>query len=147
MKVILVEDLKKVGKAGDVIKVSNGFARNYLLPRNYAIFASKENLIKVESIKKDSDIKKTEAINQLKALALRVEGTELHFNRKSDESGHLFGSVSENDISLALVEKGFDIKKNMIDLEKHLKEVGTFNVQIALNAEIKAEVKVVVNNE
>ncbi|MDD3051068.1 MAG: 50S ribosomal protein L9 [Candidatus Cloacimonetes bacterium] len=147
MKIILVENMKHVGKAGDVVKVADGYARNYLLPRNFAIFASPANLKKVEEIKKEAQLKELEAENKLKAIAAKVEGLTLNFAKKADENGHLFGSVTEYDISNALKEKEFDINKNLISLDNHIKELGDFEVEIKFNSSIKAKIKVSVTGE
>lgn len=141
MKVIMLQDVNKVGSAGDVVKVSNGFARNYLLPRKFAIVATANALSKIDSIKKKIEIEKLEAENQLKALALKIQEVELSFIRKADENGHLYGSVSEIDIVNSLKDKEIDIHKNNVELEKHLKELGDFEISIVLSSEIKTSVK------
>ena len=109
MKVILKKDINKKGKAGDVVIVADGFARNYLLPQGFAIVANKYNLSKVESIQQEADLARLELDSKYKALALQVSKTSLHFTRKADENDHLFGSVSDNDIVDALVEKEIEL--------------------------------------
>jgi len=147
MKIILTTDIRKVGSAGDVVKVADGFARNYLLPKKYAIVASKGNLARVETIKKDAEIARLEIENKYKATVLKLADVELTFQRKADENGHLFGSVSEKDIASILEEKELDVHKSNIVLEKHLKELGSFEVEIAFTSEIKANIKVNIENE
>ena len=147
MKVILIKDIKKVGEAGSVIKVADGYARNFLIPNELAILASKANLKKIEEIKKQAEIEKLEIENKYKALVLKLADVELKFNRKSDENGHLFGSVSEIDIVKALEEKDIEIHKSHVAMEKHLKETGDFEVPVVFTSEIEATLKVKIESE
>ena len=147
MKVILVKDIEKMGLAGSVIKVADGYARNYLLPKKLVILATKSNLAKIETIKKKAELEKLEIENHFKALALKINETTLTFTRKADENEHLFGSVSENDIVKSLAEKGIEIHKSVVDIQKHLKEIGSFDVQIAFSSEITANLKVNIEKE
>ncbi|KQC06473.1 MAG: hypothetical protein APR54_07170 [Candidatus Cloacimonas sp. SDB] len=147
MKVILTKDIKKIGSAGEVLNVANGFARNYLLPHKFAIIATKNNLNRIETIKKDAEIARLEVENKYKAIALKLADVELNFIRKADENGHLFGSVSENDIVKALEDKEFEIHRSHVNLEKHLKELGAFDVEIMFTSDIIAKVKVNIENE
>ncbi|MCF7911766.1 MAG: 50S ribosomal protein L9 [Candidatus Cloacimonetes bacterium] len=147
MKVILKQDINKKGLAGDVIKVADGFARNYLLPRGIAIMANAYNLSKVEAIRKESEIAKLELENKYKALAAQVSDITLSFNRKADENGHLFGSVSDIDLAEALAEKNLEIHKSYIKLDSHLKNIGEFEVVISFPGDINSSLKVVVQKE
>ncbi len=147
MKVILVKDIAKMGLAGSVIKVADGYARNYLLPKKLVILATKNNLAKIETIKKKAELEKLEIENHFKALALKINEITLKFTRKADENDHLFGSVSENDIVKSLAEKGIEIHKSVVDIQKHLKEIGSFDVQIAFSSEITANLKVNIEKE
>jgi len=147
MKVILTKDIRKIGSAGEVLDVANGFARNYLLPQKFAIIATKNNLNRIETIKKDAEIARLEVENKYKAIALKLADVELNFIRKADENGHLFGSVSENDIAKALEEQEFEIHRSNVNLEKHLKELGTFDVEIVFTSDIVTKVKVNIENE
>ncbi len=147
MKVILVKDIAKMGLAGSVIKVADGYARNYLLPKKLVILATKNNLAKIETIKKKAELEKLEIENHFKALALKINDITLKFTRKADENDHLFGSVSENDIVKSLAEKGIEIHKSVVDIQKHLKEIGSFEVQIAFSSEITANLKVNIEKE
>jgi len=147
MKVILVKDIAKMGLVGSVIKVADGYARNYLLPKKIVILATKSNLAKIETIKKKAELEKLEIENHFKALALKINETTLTFTRKADENDHLFGSVSENDIVNSLAEKGIEIHKSAVDIQKHLKEIGSFDVQIAFSSEITANLKVNIEKE
>jgi len=147
MKVILVKDMQNLGQAGSVLKVADGYGRNYLLPKGFAIMANAYNLAKIEGIKKVAEAERLEINNKFKALAAKVDGVELTFLRKADENDHLFGSVSEKDIADALNEKGIELSKAVIKMEKHLKEIGDFEVSVVFSAEINATVKVKVDKE
>lgn len=147
MKVILVKDITKMGLAGSVIKVADGYARNYLLPKKMVILATKNNLAKIETIKKKAELEKLEIENHFKALAMKINDITLKFTRKADENDHLFGSVSENDIVKSLAEKGIEIHKSVVDIQKHLKEIGSFEVKIAFSSEITANLKVNIEKE
>jgi large subunit ribosomal protein L9 len=147
MKIILTKDIKKIGNAGDVMKVADGFARNYLLPRKLAIVATKNNISRIETIKKEAELAKLEVENKYKAIALKLADVELSFIRKADENGHLFGSVSESDIANALTDRELEVHKSNVNLEKHLKELGTFDVEIAFTTDITANIKVNIENE
>lgn len=147
MKIILTKDIKKIGNAGEVIKVADGFARNYLLPRKLAIVATKNNISRIEIIKKEAELARLEVENKYKAIALKLADVELSFVRKADENGHLFGSVSENDIAKSLEDMELEVHKSNVNLEKHLKEIGSFDVEIAFTTDITANIKVNIENE
>lgn len=147
MKVILTKDIERVGEAGSVIKVSPGYARNYLLPKKLAIPATKGNIARIEKIKKKAEIERLEQENKYKALAASIDGTELRFVRKADENDHLYGSVSENDIAEDLEAKGFEVHKSNIKLDKHLKELGAHTVKIAFAPDIVGEIQVIIEKE
>ena len=147
MKVILKQDINKKGQAGDVIRVADGFARNYLLPRGIAIVANAYNLSKVEAIRKDAELARLELENKYKAIAAQVADVILTFKRKADEQEHLFGSVSENDIADVLAEKGLEVHRSNIKMENHLKSIGEFQVAISFPGDINSSLKVVVEKD
>lgn len=147
MKIILTTDIKKLGNAGEIVNVANGYARNYLLPKNFAILATPANMAKVEDIKKEAELARLEIENRYKALVLKLKDVELKFNRKADENDHLFGSVSEVDIVNSLQEMGIEIHKSHVMMEKHIKELGEFEVKIEFTSDITCTVKVIVENE
>ena len=147
MKVILAKDIKKLGEAGKVVKVANGYARNYLIPLNLAIPATSRNISKIEIIKKQAEAEKIAMQGEYQALAQKLEKIKLTFIRKADESDHLFGSVSESDIVKALAEMEIEIHSSNVNIEKHLKEIGTFDIEIEFSTEIKADIKVKIEKE
>ena len=118
MKIILASDIASLGQAGDIVNVANGYARNYLLPQNLAVLATKGNLSRIEKIKKEAEIKRLVLENEYKALAKQIEGVELSFTRKADDDEHLFGSVSEFDIVNALAEKGIQVQKRNVHMKR-----------------------------
>ncbi len=148
MKVILAKDIKKLGEAGSIVKVANGYARNYLFPQNMAISATSKNINKIEDIKKKAEEEKLAMHSEYLALANKITKVkQLTFCRKADENDHLFGSVSENDIIKALAEKEIIVHRTNVIMDKHLKELGTFDVEIEFTSEIKANLKVNVEKE
>ena len=147
MKVILIKDIEKLGVAGDFVKVADGYARNYLLPKNLVIPASKYNMAKVEKIKKEALEEKIALTQEHKLLAEKINNIELVFNKKADENGHLYGSVAENDIVDALKNENILIHKSNVKMEKHIKELGDVEVVIDLSSEVSANVKVKVVQE
>ena len=147
MKLILLEDITKLGKAGEVVSVAPGYGRNYLLPKRFALLANQKTLKNLELIRKNAVEKSLKAQTLLKAKATELAGTEIHFLRKADENGHLYGSVSDTDIISSLKEKGFEIHKNMIGGDKHIKQIGSYDIQIHFNPEIQADIRVNVQNE
>ena len=147
MKIILAKDIKKLGEAGSVVKVADGYARNYLLPKNLAILATKYNLSKVEAIVKEAEAEKLALESEYNALVQKINEVTLTFTRKADENEHLFGSVSETDIVKALAEKDVEIHKSFISMDKHLKEIGSFEVAIEFSTAIKTVLNVNIEKE
>jgi large subunit ribosomal protein L9 len=144
MKVLLCEDVENLGWYGDVVEVKVGYARNYLLPQRVAVVPS-ENKIKAMAEEK---AKRTEqrnvALERLKKIAEKVEGAEAVIAAKVNEQGHLFGSITENQIAENLRQQGFEIADKFIRLDEHIKEAGQFNVRIKFAADVTAMVKVTV---
>jgi large subunit ribosomal protein L9 len=147
MEVILKEDVPKLGHRGDVIKVAEGYGRNYLLPRKLAIEATAANKAVIEQMKqaavRRSAVEKADSENLAKQLA----AVSLTFRRKAGEKDHLFGSVTSSDIAEALEHKGFNIDRRKIQLNEPLKSIGEFDVAIRLHREVISHIKVVVEKE
>lgn len=142
MEVILLERVEKLGQIGDVVTVKNGFARNFLLPRNKALRSNAANRKVFEANKAkivaENDIKRGEA----QAAAAGVEGTAVTLIRQASNTGQLYGSVAARDIVEALEAEGKKIGKNQIVLNKPIKSIGLYEVQVALHAEVSVTVKV-----
>ena len=147
MEVILKEDVPKLGHRGDVVKVAEGYGRNYLLPRKLAIEATKGNKAVIEQMKqaavRRSAIEKSDA----EALSKQLEGVSVSFQRKAGEKDHLFGSVTSADIAEALEHKGFNIDRRKIQLHDPLKNLGEFDVPVRLHRDVTSRVKVVIEKE
>jgi large subunit ribosomal protein L9 len=147
MEVILKEDVPKLGHRGEVVKVAEGYGRNYLLPRKLAIEATSGNKAVIEQMK-SSAVRKT-AVEKAdsEALAKQLEAVSLSFHRKAGEKDHLFGSVTSSDIAEALEKQGFNIDRRKIHLDEPLKSIGDFEVPIRLHRDVTSKVKVSVAKE
>lgn len=143
----MLENIDKVGVKGDVVVVKHGFARNYLIPRKYAIYATPANLGKLGTIKQTLAAEEEKRMLALKLLAEKLSSVSLTFVRKVDENEHMFGSVSENDIAVELKHQGFDVHKAMVLLDKHIKELGEQKIQIRLHKDIAVEITIKVEKE
>jgi len=147
MKVILTENIEKVGVKGDVINVKRGFARNYLVPRNFAIYATPQNMKNLTGIKQKYADEENKRLEQLKLIGEKITGLKLTYVRKVDEHENLYGSVSEMDILHELKEKNIDIPKAAILMDKHIKQLGDFEVAIRLHKDINVTVRGTVEKE
>ncbi len=136
MDVILLQDLYKHGVAGEVVKVADGFARNYLIPRKMAIKASKSALRQTEAVRQNVEARKAQYSNMLNDLARQIDGVELIFGRRAASTGKLFGSVTTQEIADALDGKtGVDLNRRRIS-QQSLREIGTHHVPVRLGSEI-----------
>tara|TARA_B100001123_G_C15157021_1_gene965896 strand:- start:79 stop:537 length:459 start_codon:yes stop_codon:yes gene_type:complete len=145
MKVILLENLRKIGTIGDVIDVKRGFARNYLIAKKKALYASKENINEVEKIKSDLGKKDLEKKKNAKQILETINGKKFSVKKLSTENNELYGSVKPTEISkLILKIEKLDIKPLMIQPINEIKTLGTFKVKINLHPEIQAEISIVV---
>ncbi len=144
MEVILKEDVPNLGLRGDVVKVAEGYGRNYLLPRNMAMQATAANKAVIEQMKAAAARRSASEKAVAEELAKKLEPVELTFVRKSGEAGHLFGSVTSADIAAELVAQGFDLDRRKIQLSDPLKTVGDIVVGIRLHREVTAHIKVTV---
>lgn len=143
MKVILLKDIKKIGKAGDVIEASDGYARNYLIPRGLAKEGTSSNLKERDKKKAAEDKKKEEEKEEARKLAEKIENLTVKIITKGGEGGRLFGSVTSKDIADQLEEQHkISIDKKKIQLEGSIKDIGLFNINIKLYPEIAAKLKV-----
>jgi large subunit ribosomal protein L9 len=147
MEVILKEDVEKLGHRGDIVKVAEGFGRNFLLPRKLAIEASKANKAVIEQMKGAAVRKSAKEKTGAEALAQQLNDVQLTFERKTGEKDHLFGSVTSSDIATALEAKGFNIDRRKVHLDDPLKSLGEFHVPVKLHRDVTAHVKVTVNRE
>jgi large subunit ribosomal protein L9 len=142
MEVILREHVDNLGQRGDVVKVADGYARNYLLPRKLALAVNESNKRQIEREKKIFDVKEAEEKQQADALAARLSQVEIEIARRVGENDTLYGSVTSADIAHALEAKGFVVDRRKIGLTEPLKAIGETNVAVKIHREVTAHVKV-----
>ena len=143
MKVILLENLKKIGSIGEVIDVKRGFARNFLIANKKALYASKENVSKVEKIKTELSKKDNERKQEAKKIAEQINKKEYSVKKLSTENKELYGSVKPTEISKLISEMdNLEINPSMIQPIKEIKALGKFRVKISLHSEVDAEINV-----
>ena len=142
MEVILKEDVANLGHRGDVVKVAEGYGRNFLLPRKLALQATLANKAVVEQMKTAAARRSASEKALAEALVTKLEPVMLSFTRKTGEAGQLFGSVTSADIAAGLAAQGFEVDRRKIQLDEPLKSLGDFSVGIKLHREVTAHVKV-----
>jgi large subunit ribosomal protein L9 len=147
MEVILKEDVNKLGHRGDVVKVADGYGRNFLLPGKLAIEATVANRAVIEQMKASAVRKSAKEKTGAEELATQLSAVELVFERKVGENEHLFGSVTSGDIAQQLEAKGYTIDRRKISLEEPLKTIGEYHVPIKLHREVTSHVKVTVKGD
>ncbi len=147
MKVILLENVKRIGTIGEVIDVKRGFARNFLIANKKALYASKENIKEVEKIKSELSKKDNEKKKQASLIAEKINGKEYSVKKLSTENKELYGSVKPTEISkLIQKENQIDIKPSMIQPVEEIKALGKFKVKISLHSEVDAEINISVSS-
>jgi len=145
MKVILLQDVKSVGKKGQIVNASDGYATNFLFPKKLAVAATNENLNNLKLQQKAEEKKKAEELANAKELCEKLEKSEVKIAVKTGDNGKLFGSVTNKEIAEALKEQyNLAIDKKKIVLNDQIKMVGTRHVNVKLHPEVTAEVKVVI---
>ena len=144
MKVLLCEDIDKLGWLGDVVEVNNGYARNYLLPQGLAKVADEASIRAIAEEKtKRAEQRKLEG-KRLEEAVKAIEGAEAVVAAKANEQGHLFGSVSAREIAANLREQGFEVRDEIVQLSEHIKDIGTHPVTLKFRDDLTATVNVVV---
>ena len=147
MKVILLENVKRIGSIGEVIDVKRGFARNYLIANKKALYASKENINEVEKIKIELSKKDSEKKKEASQVAEKINGKEYLIKKLSTENKELYGSVKPTEIAKLIQEKDkIKIKPSMIQPIKEIKALGKFKVRISLHSEVDAEISIDVSS-
>lgn len=145
MKIILQENIENLGHIGDVVKVAPGYARNYLIPKGFAMLANERNTKALEHAKRQLEYKKNKVLEQAKAFAAKIEGTVLNLVHQAGEEGKLFGSVTNMEIAEQLKALGIEIDRKKIALADPIKHTGEYSVSIKVHPEVTATLKVVVN--
>jgi large subunit ribosomal protein L9 len=147
MEVILKEDIVNLGKMGDVVRVRDGYARNYLLPRRLVLIADKKNLKAFEHQRRVLAEQRERVVRQMQTLQEQLSGVSLTLSVRAGEEGKLFGSVTNIDIEKALKRKGFEVERRKIHLPEPIKALGDYEVPVRLAADVTATVKVSVVSE
>jgi large subunit ribosomal protein L9 len=144
MKVILKEDMSKLGTAGDVVEVKPGYARNYLIPQGLAYMASAANVRRLEEERKLGEERARREYLEARRRASQLEGKQLVFQARSGEEGKLFGSITNADVADRLNEQGidFEVDRRWIHLEEPLKQLGDFSVPVKLHADVTVSLEV-----
>ena len=143
MKVILLENLRRIGSIGEIIDVKRGFARNYLISNKKALYASKENVAEVEKIKSELGKKDAEKKKEAQAISEQINNKEYEIKKLSTENKELYGSVTPTEIAKLLLENNkLDIKPSMIQPINEIKSLGKFKVKIILHSEIDSEITI-----
>ena len=147
MKVILLENVKRIGSIGEVIDVKRGFARNFLIANKKALYASKENIKEVEKIKSDLAKKDNDKKADAQKMSEQINNKEYQVKKLSTENNELYGSVKPTEIAKLIQEENkIDIKPSMIQPVKEIKSLGKFNVKISLHSEVDAEITISVSS-
>ena len=143
MKVILLEHIKKLGSIGEIIDVKRGFARNFLISKKKALFASKENIKEVEKIKSDLNKKNQEKKKEAKDIFEKLKNKQFIIRKLSTENKELYGSVKPTEISKIIFDENkIEVKPSMIQLKDDIKTLGTFKAEINLHPEVQLEIKI-----
>lgn len=145
MEVILLERIEKLGQMGDVVKVKDGFARNFLLPQKKALRASEDNLAYFEKEKVTLEANNLKQKQEAEVILTKLDNFNLIIIRQAGETGQLYGSVNTNDVKTSLNENGFVVEKNQIKLDKPIKELGIHKVSVKLHPEVQAIISVIVS--
>jgi large subunit ribosomal protein L9 len=144
MKVLLCEDINRLGWLGDIVEVKTGYARNYLLPQGLAKVANEASIRSIAEEKARRAEQRTLEGKRLEEAVKAIEGAEVVLAAKANELGHLFGSVSERQIAENLREQGFEVRDEIVQLPEHIKEIGTHSVTLKFRDDLTATIKVVV---
>ncbi len=140
MNIILLDHIEKVGAKHEVVKVKDGYGRNFLIPKGLGIVANKPNLARLEGLKKQAGKKEGAIIAAFQVEAAKLKGVTLKISAKAGDTGRLFGSVTSQHIAKALADAGVDIDKRIIEMPEEVKELGEYKVTIKFHPEVHTEV-------
>ena len=147
MKVLLIKDVYKLGRAGDVKKVADGYGRNFLIPQGLAVLATAGAIKQVEKIRSQAEIRRTEQNSELKGLADQIKGIVVTFAAKAGDTGKLYGSITTQDVATAISEQTrFEVKKQQVDMQP-IRNLGEFVAHVRLTMDLMPEVKIIVHRE
>ena len=147
MKIILTADVDALGNAGDVVEVKDGYARNFLLPRSVALIANAHNMAVYEKVRQQREAQASRAMREAETLAEGLKEVSCNVAVKAGEEDRIFGSVTAQQISVALSDLGFDIDRRAIEIAEPIRALGVYDIPIRLHADVKASVKVWVVRE
>ncbi len=142
VKLLLKESIKHVGKVGDVVEVSAGYARNFLLPKDLAVAPTPGNVKKIEARRKEIEQEEARKRESQKALITKLQGVEVTLERRANEQGHLFGSVSATDIAKALQAQGYNVEPDDVLLPGRLDQINNYTVKVKFAEELETDLKV-----
>ncbi len=147
MKVLLIKDVYKLGRAGDVKKVADGYGRNFLLAHGMAVLATPGAMKQAEKIKAQAEIRRAQQNSELKDLADHINGITLTFSAKAGETGKLYGSITTQDVATAIQEQTrYEVKRQQIDMQP-IREAGEFKAHVRLTIDLIPEIKILVHRE
>jgi large subunit ribosomal protein L9 len=147
MKVLLTKDVYKLGRAGDIKKVADGYGRNFLLPQGLAVLATAGALKQVDKIRSQAEIRRTEQNSELKDLASHINGVIIVFSAKAGDTGKLYGSITTQDVATAIQEKTrYEVKKQQIEMQP-IRTLGDFTAHVRLTLDLVPEIKIIVHRE
>lgn len=147
MKVLLVKDVYKLGRAGDIKKVADGFGRNFLIPQGFAVLATDGAMKQIQKIKAQAEIRRAVQNNDLKGVADQIKEVTLTFPAKAGDTGKLYGSITTQDIATALTEQiRFEVKRQQVDIQP-IRSLGEFTAHIRLTMDLVPEIKIIVHRE
>ena len=144
MNVILLKNVDNLGQTGDTVKVKDGYGRNYLVPRGFAVIADERNSRRMAHQKRQAEAAAAKEVGAAKELADKIDQTAISIKREAGEEGKLFGSVTNRDIAEALAAEGVDVDRRNIVLDEAIRNIGVFTVKVKLHSSIEASVKVYV---
>lgn len=147
MKIVLLKDVKNIGKMGDIKEVPDGYAKNFLIPQKSAALATAQLLARIESDKKAIERKKNDEISQAKELGEKLKGLEIKVPLKTGGDGKPFGSVTVTKVISSLKKAGFDVDKSQVLLDENIKTLGSHNVKLNLGHGVEATIKIVAEVE
>ena len=147
MKVLLIKDVYKLGRAGDVKKVADGYGRNFLLAQKLAVLATPGAMKQIEKIRSKAEVQRVELNESLKDIAAQINGVTLTFSARAGETGKLYGSITTQDVAAAILEQTkYEVKRQHIDMQP-IREIGEHKVHVRLTMDLVPEVKVIVHRE
>ena len=147
MKVILLEDIKKLGKKWEIKRVLDGYARNFLIPRGLAKTATKNELDKIEAMLGQKEKEATVELKKIEDMAASLDGYELVMKEKTSDDGKLYSSITSDKVSKALKKAGFDVPNKYIKLDNPIKQAGEHNIMLEFDHGLEADLKLLIENE